>query len=405
MLTYAYSNYRQHEHMKNIVIVGGGFGGIKAALDLDNATAGKITLISDQADFRYYPSLYRTATGGRRTLSTISLKEIFAKKGVEIVIGRAVKLDRVAKTLTLIGGEVLIYDYLVLALGVQTNYFGIDGLEEYSYGIKSTSDAEKLKTHLHQQMIDNNQPDLNYVVVGGGPTGVELAGVLPAYLKAVAKKHGIKRRAIRVELVEATPRLVPRMPKDMSYMITKRLRRLKVKLYLGSSVKAESAKAIKLDDREIASQTVIWTAGVANQPFFADNDFQLTKNGKVRVDQFLQSEQNIYVIGDNADTPYSGMAQTALYDGAYVADIIYKQIRGEQPSPYKAKKPIYVLPAGPRWAAVLWGNFRIYGWLGWTFRRLADLIAYHDFEPWRLATKRWMSESDSEEFCPVCSNL
>lgn len=390
---------------QHIVIVGGGFGGIKAALILAESERFKVTLISDHDDFRYYPSLYRTATGGRRFISSVALKEIFKDKGVEIIINTVLKLDRNKKTIHLKRDGNIPYDILILALGVQTNYFGIKGLKEFSYGIKSVEDAEELKHHLHQQIIDNNRLDLNYVVIGGGPTGVELSGVLPTYLKTIAKKHGLRRPAVRVSLVEAAPRLLPRMPKDISRSVAKHLRKLKVKLYLDTLVLSESAETLTLDDKKLSSKTVIWTAGVTNHPFFAENGFQLNKNGKVRVDQYLLAEKDIYVIGDNADTPYSGMAQTALGDGRYVAQNLISSANKTDPEPYEAKKPVYVLPAGPNWAAVLWGKARFYGRVGYSLRRAADWIGYHDFEPWHLATKRWMAEDDQEEQCMVCAEV
>lgn len=390
---------------QNVVIVGGGFGGIKAALTLTEKEHFNVTLVSDRDDFRYYPSLYRTATGGRRYISSVALTEIFKDKGIHIIKNAALKIDRSKKTIHLKRDGNIAYDTLILALGVQTNYFGIKGLKEFSYGIKSVEDAEELKHHLHQQIIDNNRLDLNYVIIGGGPTGVELAGVLPTYLRTIAKNHGLRRPAVRVSLVEAAPRLVPRMPKDISRSIAKHLRRLKVRLYLDTLVLSENAETLTLENKKLSSKTVIWTAGVTNHPFFAENSFQLTKNGKVRVDQYLQAEKDIYVIGDNADTPFSGMAQTALNDGRYVAKNLIDIAAKNDPEPYHAKKPVYVLPAGPKWAAVLWGKARFYGRVGYGLRRAADWIGYHDFEPWHLATKRWMAEDDQEEQCMVCSKV
>lgn len=386
-----------------IVIVGGGFGGVKAALELAEDDRFHITLIADHTDFRYYPTLYRTATGGRRMISAIPLDEIFAGKKVHILNDRMVSIDHKARVVKTKVGHKVGYEALVLALGVKTNYFGIKGLEELSFGIKTNADAEELKAHLHEQLIRDKKPDLNYVVVGGGPTGIELAGVLPSYLKHIVKQHGLGKKAIHVDLIEAAPRLVPRMPKDISKHIAKQLRKLGVKLYLGKTVQAQTAEGLMVDGKPIRSHTVIWTAGVSNHSFFNDNeDFDLASNGKVRVDQFLQSEKGLYVIGDNADTPYSGMAQTALYDGAYIAENLKRLANNEEPRPYHAKKPIYVFPAGHHWAAVLWGKVRIYGKLGWLLRSLADLIAYHDYQPWQLATKRWVAENDSEETCPYC---
>lgn len=386
-----------------VVIIGGGFGGIKTALDLANDSRFHITLVTDHTDFRYYPTLYRTATGGRKIISSIPLKEIFEGKSVHLLNDTVVSLDRQAKTIKTKVNHELGYEALVIALGVKTNYFNISGLKELSYGIKTPDDAEELKRHLHKQLIDDQRPDLNYVIVGGGPTGIELAGVLPSYIRQISKQHGIKPRSVHVDLIEAAPRLVPRMPKDVSVMIARHLRKVGVKLYLKTTVQAQTADALMIHDKAIRSHTVIWTAGVTNSPFIADQGFQLAKNGKARVDQFLQAEAGIYIIGDNADTPYSGMAQTALHDGKFVAGNLKRLINKQEPGPYSAKKPIYVFPAGHHWAAVLWGKFRIYGKLGWILRSLADLIAYHDYEPWKIATRRWMAEDDSEESCPHCN--
>jgi NADH:ubiquinone reductase (H+-translocating) len=386
-----------------IVIVGGGFGGIKTALELANDRRFHVTLVTDHTDFRYFPSLYRTATGGRKMISSIPLSEIFAGKGVHILNDKVVSMDRAAKTIKTKVNHELGYEALVIALGVRTNYFHISGLKELSYGIKTPADAEALKCHLHKQLIQDHKPDLNYVVVGGGPTGVELAGALPGYIRQICIQHGLKPRGIHVDLVEAAPRLVPRMPKDVSRVLAHQLRKIGVKLYLKTVVQAQTADALMVHDKAIRSHTVIWTAGIANNPFLADQGFQLTKTGKARVDQFLQAEPGIYIIGDNADTPYSGMAQTALYDGKFVARNLERLVSKQDPKPYVAKKPVYVFPAGHRWAAVLWGPIRIHGKLGWMLRSLADLVAYHDYEPWRMASRRWAAEDDTEESCPHCS--
>lgn len=386
-----------------IVIVGGGFGGIQTALKLSHDPRFHITLVTNRADFHYYPSLYRTATGGKRMISSIPLEEIFEGKSVHILLDEVVSINRAERIVTTKVGHTIGYEAVVLGLGVQTNYFNIEGLQELSFGIKTPDDAEELKAHLHKQLIEDGKPDTNYVVIGGGPTGIELAGSLVSYLHHLLKSHGMEHRAVHVDLIEGSPRLVPRMPKDISLMIKRHLRKLGVRLYLKTVVQAQTADALMVHDKAIRSHTVVWTAGVTNHPFFKQNDFQLTKNGKVRVDQYLQSEPGLYVIGDNADTPYSGMAQTALYDGAYVASNLIRLANREDPTPYRAKKPIYVLPAGEGWAAVLWGKVRLYGRLGWILRSMADLIAYNDFEPWKMAAKRWMAHNESEENCPMCA--
>lgn len=385
------------------LIVGGGFGGIKTALELAKDPRFEITLISDQEDFRYYPSLYRTATGGSRRVSSIPLEEIFVDyPGVTIVRGTIKSIDREKKTAKTASGTEFEFDVVVLALGMTTNFFGIPGLDKFAYGIKTLEEAERLKKHLHKHIVETKHPDLNYVVVGGGPTGIELAGVLGDYIKHICKKHGVKKESVHVDLVEAADRLLPRLDKGVSRKVARRLKKQGVRVYLDSAVKSQSQDELLVNDKPIRSHTVIWTAGMANNSLFADQGFQMAKNHKVRVDQFLQTEPGIYVIGDNADTPYSGMAQTALYDGNYVAKNLIRLANHQDPEPYRAKKPIYVLPAGPNWAAVVWGRAHFYGRLGWSLRRVADLRAYHDYERWFSATKHWFAEYENEDLCELC---
>lgn len=388
----------------DVVIVGGGYGGIKAALLLEKDNRFNVTLVSDKTHMRIYGALYHTATGGSRKISSIPLSEIFAGKAVRVLQDKVTGLDRINKKISTEIGHTLHYDALILAIGVLTNYFGIKGLQEYSFGIKSLEEAEELKAHLHKQLVLDGRQDLNYVVVGGGPTGVELAGELPSYIARIARQHGLPERKVHVDLIEAAPRLLPRLPKDISIMVARHLRKLGIRVRLKTAVQAQTADSLMVNDKPIRSHTVIWTAGMTNNPFFTEQGFQLTKNGKVRVDHFLQAETGIYVIGDNADTPYSGMAQTALYDGHYVAENIIRLADSEDPKPYVAKKPIYVMPAGPRWAAVLWGKVRMYGILGWMLRRLADLVAYRDYEPFHLALQRFAAEDDREESCLLCAD-
>jgi NADH dehydrogenase len=188
-----------------------------------------------------------------------------------------------------------------------------------------------LRDHLHKQLVDEKKPDLNYVIIGGGPTGIELAGALPGYMKHIMKKHGIADTKIHIDLVEAAPKLVPRMPDPFSRAVSKHLTKLGVELYLNETVKAENADTLQMSNHSLDSHTVVWTAGVTNHPFLKSNNFNLNERGKAKIDEYLQSEPNIYVIGDNADTEFSGMAQTALYDGLYIAGHLKRQATGKNP--------------------------------------------------------------------------
>lgn len=388
---------------RRILILGGGFGGIKTALELAGHTDFEVSLLSDQNNFRYYPTLYKTATGGNILASSVPLAEIFEDRGVEIIHDTAAVLDRKNNQLVGSSKKIYSYDVLVISLGVETNFFGIKGLKEYAYGIKSLEEAARLKAHLHKLIADEGKPDLNYVIIGGGPTGVELAGALPSYLKHIMTMHGVQPKKLHIDLVEAAPKLMPRMNKSYSSSVQKRLKKLGVKLYLGQAVQAETSDALMVSGHSIKSHTVVWTAGVTTNSFLKSNHFILNDHGKAIVDQYLQAEDNIYVIGDNADTPYSGMAQTALYDAKFISSNLKRAAKGQTPKIYTPKQPVYVTPVGEGWAAVSWHGVMLSGRLGWLLRELADLLAFHDFEPWRKARRHFIAEFEQDSDCKICT--
>jgi NADH dehydrogenase len=388
---------------ERVLIVGAGFGGVKAALELADDDRFEVTVLSDSSELRYYPTLYHTATGGKRSNSSIPLAAIFADKPINMAQGTASKLDRKAKTITTVDGKAYSYDALIIGLGVVTNYFGIPGLPEYSYSIKTQSEVQRFKSHLHKQLADERKPDLHYVIVGAGPTGIELAGALPGYLKHIMANHGVPERQVHIDLIEAMPRLLPRLPKDTSRSVRRRLKRLGIRLYLGQTVQGETADELTVSGKPIRSHTVVWTAGVTNHPFFHDNQFVLMGRGKVGVDIYLQAEPDIFVIGDNANTPYSGLAQTALLDGEFVARNLSRRADGKNFRSYVARQPITVIPAGPHWAAVIWGKLHFNGRIGWLLREAGDLVGFHDLEPWPKATKQFFSEFTAQDDCEACA--
>ncbi len=388
---------------KHIVVVGGGFGGVKAALELSSDDRFEVTLISSETELRYYPTLYHTATGGRRANSSIPLSFIFQGKQINIIKDTAKSLDRRNKILTCTSGKIFTYDDIILSLGVITNYFGIPGLSAYSFSIKSQDEAERFKKHLHAQIMSDHKPDLDYIIVGAGPTGIELAGALPIYLKKILKNHNLPIRKIHVDLMEAAPKLLPRMPKDTSRIVKRRLKNLGVNVMTSSNVQGQDADNLLVNGKPIRSHTVIWTAGVTNHPFFQDNGFSMLGRGKVAVDVYLRADENVYVLGDNANTPYSGMAQTALHDGKFVATNLKRLLDNKDPLGYKVKKPISIIPAGPNWAAVNWGKLKIYGRMGWLLRESADYIGFKDLENWYSAAKQLMTEYGEEDKCQICA--
>jgi NADH dehydrogenase len=388
-----------------ILIVGAGFAGVRAARKLARHDGVEVTLISATDSFAYYPQLYHAATGGSRSESSLPLSDLLASLPVKVVVDTITTFDPDAKTVTGQSGTSYSYTKLILALGSVTNYFGIVGLKEFSYDIKTITGAERFKNHLHKQLVDDHVPDLNYVVVGGGPTGVELAAALGDYLRRITRLHGLKKPKYSIELVEAAPRLLPRSPESFGAHIHKQLESLGIKVMTGSVVQAETVDALQLKGESITSKTVVWTAGVANNPFFKENaaKFTLAKNGKVEVDEHLQASEHVYVIGDNAATQYSGMAQTAIDNGDFVVRDIDLVLSGGNRPAYKAKAPISVIPVGERWAAAQWGPVLLYGLAGYTLRRLADLVGYADIERWPSAIAVWLQDPRHEDGCQICA--
>lgn len=386
----------------NITIVGGGFGGIKAALELSKNKDIQVTLISDRSDFQYYPALYSAATGHSHLESWVPLATIFAgKKNIHVQLDKITAIDPVKKELRGESGKNYSYERCILALGVVTTYFGIEGLETYAFGIKSQQEIERLKRHLYTDIAEKKTMDNHYVVIGAGPTGVELAAALGSYISSLCEHYGVKKNGgtPQIDLLEAAPRILPRMSEKTSEIVLKRLQKLGVSVQTGQAVESATAEHIMVAGKPISSRTVIWTAGVMNHPFYKEHAqyFELEKNGRVKIDEFMQAAPNLYVIGDNASTPYSGLAQTALHDALFVAKNIRRELNGKVPKKYQAVKPPVVVPVGEDWAILEWRGLRISGWLGAILRRIADFIGYNDMLPLGQALGIWHASMVRED--------
>lgn len=377
----------------NILIVGGGFGGVKAALELAKKKKNTITLVSNSANFQYYPALFSTATGHSYKESWVPLAKIFKKaKNVRIVTDMIDTINPDDHTVHGESGRIYKYDELILSLGSVTSYFGIEGLDVYSYGIKSETEIRKLQGHLFREMSDGTDDEKNYVIIGAGPTGVELAGALGEYVRVLRAHFGIQKKTVKISVIEAAPRVLPRLSEKSSEKALNRLKQLGVHVETDKKVEKMTADALIVNGKPLQTQTVIWTSGVMNAPFYKKNaeHFDLNDRGKVKVDEFMRARAHVYVIGDNSNTPYAGLAQTALHDGIFVA----KHLMGSKKT-YKPKSPPCVVPIGHGWALFEWGKLRFGGRLGGLLRRAADLIGYHDILPiswaigtWRAGTKK-----------------
>ena len=384
-----------------IVIVGGGFGGVKAALELAKNKDNRIVLISDREDLQYYPTLFSSATGHSRLQSWISLGAIFGDlDNINVVIDTIERLDSVNRVLIGKSGERYQYETCILSLGMVTSFFGIPGLDKYAMGIKSYEEIHRLKQSIYVDIAENHVLDKNYVIIGGGPTGVELAGSLRLYIKRLCRRYGLKRSHVSVSVVEAAPRLLPRMSESSSRKAKKRLEKLGVNVHLNSKVESVDADSAVINGEIMPTHSVIWTSGVTCNQFYKRHDatFQFSQNGRIKVNEHLLAANHIYVLGDNADTKYSGLAQTALHDGVYVA----RYLNGQAVEPYKPRAPFSVVPIGENYAILERGWLRFAGWPAAAIRSMADLVGYRDILSWREAIALWLlsTTSDDDYFTP-----
>ncbi len=359
---------------QKIVIVGGGFGGVTAALHIAKTRLKNtsITLISDKPWLEYYGVLYRIMSGARLSEACIPLKMIIGTLPVTIIIDSVKNID--AKKKNVEGkSKTYAYDTLILAPGSVPSYFGIEGMEQHSLTLKHTGDALDLR----EKILTGKGSKQRWIVVGGGPTGIEIAGEI---------RH-LSGGNINVDMIEAMDRLLPIAEPNASAKMLRRMQKLGVNVLLNTAVAKAGKQSVTLKDGStLKGSVIVWTAGVKAHPMIAAiKGLEVDKRGRAVVDTHLRSKTHpdIIVLGDCASTPYAGMAQTAVDDGVFIADVL-KAERMKSPAPtYTPRPPAYAIPAGPLWAAVKYGPLRVYGMLGYMMRRAADTHVYMLILPWR----------------------
>lgn len=374
----------------NIVVVGGGFAGVKAALELSKRHVGKITLISDEPYFLHHATLYATATGKNTAESVISLKDIFAVYPNVTVIQDIITSIDPERKLIIGGKKQYSYDEAILALGSVTSYFGIEGMAQHSFGVKSLDQIKRFQDHIHSELVEKKL-DKEYFVIGAGPTGVELAGALQEYLTYLIRTHRLKGTRTRVTIVEAAPRIVPRSSVTAARIISKRLKKLGIRVMVNHKVESLSDDFICIEGKKIPTTTAVWTSGVANNPFFAAHDhiFHLAPNGRVNVNPYLEAAKHIHVVGDNNTVKYSGTAWPALQQATYVAKRIAKKASGLPQHGFRPHSFMSGLPVGANWGYVEWMGVYVAGYAGFIVRRWMELSSYRQLVSFQKAVTVW----------------
>ncbi len=333
--------------MPRVVIVGAGFGGLQAARALRNVPV-QVTVIDRNNHHLFQPLLYQVATAGLSPAEIAApIRSVLRKqKNTEVLLGEVTGVDTQTQRVLLHDDQFVPFDYLILATGARDSYFGHNNWAQCAPGLKSIVQATAIrrKILLAFEMAEwENDPEkrkalLTFVLVGAGPTGVEMAGSIGglAHKTLVSDFRNINPNEARIVLVEALPRILPAFHEQLANKARKALNRLGIEVRTSSPVEAIDSEGVVIAGERIPAKTVIWTAGVAGSPAGEWLGVESDRGGRVKVlsDLTVPGHPNIIVIGDTASytqdgKPLPGVAQVAMQQGRYAASMIADRVAGK----------------------------------------------------------------------------
>jgi len=366
-----------------VVILGGGFGGLAAARALGRASV-RITLLDRRNHHVFQPLLYQVATAGLSPAEIASpIRRILRRqRNTQVLLAEAAGVDLPARRVVLADGSRLAYDTLIVATGVTHSYFGRDEWAVHAPGLKTLDDALDIRRRVllayeqaeREEDADRRRQWMTFVVVGGGPTGVEMAGALAEIARhsLAGDFRRIDPRSARVILVEAGPRVLPSYPSTLSVKAALQLERLGVQVWTGAPVTALDEAGVQLGPDRLASRTVIWAAGVQAPSLGRTLGAPLDRAGRVRVepDLTLPGHPEVYVIGDLAvleadGRPVPGVAPAAMQMGRHAAVNVLRALRGEERLPFRYVDKGSLATIGRSAGVADFGRVRLSGFVAW----------------------------------------
>ena len=384
----------------HVVIIGAGFGGLNVAKQLKDASV-RITMIDRHNYHLFQPLLYQIAIAGLLPSQiAYPIRTIFRKqKNLTFQMGEVTEINLGAHYVKL-NGSVIAYDYLVVAVGAETNYFGMETIRQEGFEVKDIQKAIKTRNHLlemfeqadHEADAEKRRSLLTFVVAGGGPTGVETAGALAELISHVmGKDHpDLDLNEARVLLIEASDYLISFYPDELRRATYRLLKDKKVEILLGTKLVDFDGQSVTLGDgSKIATQTLIWTAGIKASPVLASLGVDQAAAGRVRVESTLQipGHPEVFVLGDAAylpdesGQPWPMLSTVAIQQGKAAAANIKRIIKGEPLRAFHYKDPGLLATIG-RNAAVarIWGvSFSGFiAWVIWVFLHIYRLIGFRN---------------------------
>jgi NADH dehydrogenase len=414
------SIHTQHtQHTPRVVIVGAGFGGLEAALKLGKAPA-RVTVIDRTNHYVFQPLLYQVATAYLSPADiTAPIRNVLRRqRNTDALMAEVTDVDTARREVWMrdqaTGAERSVpYDYLVLATGAGQSYFGHDEWEKYAPSLKTIPDATSLRRKVllafeEAEMAaasgtgasERIRALLTFVIVGGGPTGVELAGAIAelAHRTLPGEFRHINARDVRIILVEAMPHLLNTFPESLSAKAARKLERMGVEVRTGEAVEQVDAEGVVVAGQRIAASTAIWAAGVRASPAGNWLGAETDRAGRVIVndDLTLPGHPEIFVIGDTASAPSEqgkplpGVAPVAMQQGRYVGKTIRARIEGrENPHPFKYFNKGNLATIGRSYAIADFGFARVSGFIAWALWLAVHILYLIGFRNRLLVMVQW----------------
>jgi NADH dehydrogenase len=375
-----------------VIIVGAGFGGLEAAKALSGVEVD-VTVIDRHNYHLFQPLLYQVATAGLSPADIATpIRSILRKcRNTSVLLGRMTGVDTGAREAQL-GDRRIPYDYLVLATGARHGYFGQDNWEQFAPGLKRIEDALAIRRRILEAFERaESEPDparrkqlLNFVVVGGGPAGVEMAGAIAELAKKalISDFRNIDPRTTRVILIESGPRVLPSFPETLSRTAVRSLRKLGVEVLCGHPVSHCDGEGVVVAGQWIRARTVIWAAGVIASPAAKWLGAEKDRAGRVMVrpDLSVPGHAEVFVIGDAAHAiggdgrQFPGNAAVAKQQGRYVARLIQDRVNGfVNTPPFRYRDFGSLATIGRRAAVAKLGKVELHGWPAWVIWSLVHI--------------------------------
>lgn len=384
-----------------VVILGGGFGGLNAAKALGNSKLD-VWIVDQTNHHLFQPLLYQVASAALSPGDiAVPIREILSGyENVTVIMGEAVRVDKEKKVIEFRNGDHMSFDYLILAVGARHSYFGHDEWEPLAPGLKTLNDALKIRERIlisfekaeRCDSISEAKKYLNFVIIGGGPTGVEMAGAIAeiAYETMLKNFRRIDVTKTKIYLVEGSSHILPVYPERLSEKAKLYLERMGVQVITGKRVTDITTEGAMVENTFIPAHNIIWAAGNQASPLLKTLDIPLDKQGRaiVESDLSIPGSPNIFVIGDAASAtdsktgkPLPGLAPVAVQQGRYVAMLLRKRMAPGQRPPYRYFDKGSMATIGKTKAICMFRKLQLSGfiaWLAWCFIHVLYLIGFRN---------------------------